>query len=100
MSSLQKLFFRLSNPNSFSVLSLQRISSPLKLFTDILWNLIDLHFSCAEDSRSGQSTPGGVTQEQIERKNHLPQPAGHSSFDTAEDMAGILGCEHMVLTHA
>lgn len=57
-------FFRLSNPNSLSVLSLQRISSPLKLFTDILWNLIDVHLSCAEDSRSGQSTPGEVTQEQ------------------------------------
>lgn len=35
----------------------------------------------------------------VERKNDLPQPAGYSSFGTAQDVAGLLGCEHMVLTH-
>ena len=36
----------------------------------------------------------GSHQSRAERQNHLPQPAGHTSFDVAQDMAGYLGCEH------
>jgi len=27
----------------------------------------------------------------VEGQNYLPQPAGHTSFDAAQDMVGLLG---------
>ena len=39
-------------------------------------------------------------QHRVEGQNHLPQPAGHASFDAAQDKVGFLGCEDTVLAHA
>ncbi|KAK4819021.1 hypothetical protein QYF61_024137 [Mycteria americana] len=41
----------------------------------------------------------GSHQSRVEGQNHLPQPAGHASFDAAQDMVGLLGCEHTLLAH-
>ncbi|KAK4815509.1 LOW QUALITY PROTEIN: hypothetical protein QYF61_003067, partial [Mycteria americana] len=38
-------------------------------------------------------------QSGVEGQNHLPRPAGHASFDAAQDMVGLLGCEHTLLAH-
>ena len=35
----------------------------------------------------------------VEGQYHLPQPAGHTSFDAAQDMVGFLGCEGTLLAH-
>ena len=52
---------------------------------------------CAEGSRAGHITPGGVSPE---RQNHLPLPAGHSAWDAAQDVVGLLGCERTLVCHA
>ncbi|KAK4826030.1 hypothetical protein QYF61_003851 [Mycteria americana] len=41
----------------------------------------------------------GSHQHGVEGQNHLPQPAGHNSFDTDQDMVGFLGCECTFLAH-
>jgi len=47
----------------------------------------------------GCRTPGGVSPERSKGQNHLPRPAGHASFDAAEDMVGLLGCERTLPGH-
>ena len=34
-----------------------------------------------------------------ERKDQLPHPAGHVSFDTAQDMVDFMDCEGILLAH-
>ncbi|KAK4815585.1 hypothetical protein QYF61_004800 [Mycteria americana] len=41
----------------------------------------------------------GSHQSGGEGQNHLPRPAGHTSFDAAQDTVGFLGCEHTLLDH-
>ncbi|KAK4810863.1 hypothetical protein QYF61_008835 [Mycteria americana] len=38
-------------------------------------------------------------QSGVEWQNHLPRPAGHASFDAAQDTVGLLGCERTLLAH-
>ena len=57
------------------------------------------YLSCTEDPRGGCSTPGGVSQERIKGENHLPQPAGHASFEAAQDTLGFLGCKRTLPAH-
>jgi len=38
-------------------------------------------------------------QSGVEGQNHLPRPAGHASFDAAQDTVSLLGCEHTLLSH-
>lgn len=40
-----------------------------------------------------------VLQSKVEGQNQLPQPDGHISFDAAQNIAVLLGCEHTVPTH-
>ena len=35
----------------------------------------------------------------VEGQDHLPQPAGHTSFDASQDTFGFLGCEGTLLAH-
>ncbi|GAB0205260.1 hypothetical protein GRJ2_002991600 [Grus japonensis] len=35
----------------------------------------------------------------VEGQNHLPRPAGHTSFDAAQDTVGFLGCKRTLLAH-
>ena len=41
----------------------------------------------------------GSHKSRVERENHLPQPAGHSAFDAAQDTVGFWGCKWTFLTH-
>jgi len=38
-------------------------------------------------------------QSRVEGQNHLPQPAGHTSLDAAQDTIGLLGCERTSVAH-
>ena len=38
-------------------------------------------------------------QHQVEGQDYLPHPAGHTSFDAAQDMVGLLGYEASLLAH-
>jgi len=38
-------------------------------------------------------------QSRVEGQNPLPRPAGHASLDAAQDMVGLLGCEHTLVGH-
>ena len=40
-----------------------------------------------------------VLQQRVEGLDHLPQLAGHISFDTAQDTVGFLGWEGTLLAH-
>jgi len=53
------------------------------------------HLSCAGGSRAGRRSH----QSRVEGQNHLPQPAGHTTFDAAQDMVGFLDCERTLVTH-
>jgi len=57
------------------------------------------HLSCAEDFTFGHSTPGEASKCRVEEQDYLPQPAGHTSFDAAQNMVGFLGYKSTVLTH-
>ncbi|KAK4817103.1 hypothetical protein QYF61_027966 [Mycteria americana] len=41
----------------------------------------------------------GSHQSRAEGQNHLPRPAGHASFDAAQDTVGLLGCKHTLSAH-
>ncbi|KAK4831208.1 hypothetical protein QYF61_016045 [Mycteria americana] len=41
----------------------------------------------------------GSHQSGVEGQNHLPQPAGHASFDAAQGTVGLLGCERTLPVH-
>jgi len=41
----------------------------------------------------------GSHQSGVEGQNHLPQPAGHTAFDAAQDTIGLLGYNCMLLSH-
>jgi len=41
----------------------------------------------------------GSQESGAEGQNPLLQPAGHTSVDAAQDMVGLLGCEHTLLGH-
>ncbi|KAK4818029.1 hypothetical protein QYF61_004153 [Mycteria americana] len=41
----------------------------------------------------------GSHESGVEGENHLLQPAGHASFDAAQDTVGFLGCKRTLLGH-
>ncbi|KAK4824658.1 hypothetical protein QYF61_017031 [Mycteria americana] len=41
----------------------------------------------------------GSQQSRVEGQNHLPRPAGHASFDAAQDTVGLLGCKRTLSAH-
>ncbi|KAK4822675.1 hypothetical protein QYF61_019042 [Mycteria americana] len=41
----------------------------------------------------------GSHESRVEGENHLPRPAGHASFDAAQDTVGLLGCKHTLPGH-
>lgn len=44
--------------------------------------------------RAEHSSPGGVTLQESRWENHLPQRAGHVSFDAVQGRIGFPGCKH------
>ena len=94
------LFSGLNNPNSLSLYSQQRCSSPWIIFVASSGPTPrGPGLSCAEGSRAGCRTPGGSYQSGAEWQNPLPCPAGHAAFDAAQDMVGLLGCKHTFVAH-
>jgi len=56
--------------------------------------------SCTTDSTSGCTSAGEVSAAQRrESQSHLPQPAGHASFDAAQETVCFLGCDSTLLAH-
>jgi len=45
------------------------------------------HLPCTEDSPSGRSTPGEVSQHR--GADPIPPPADHTAFDAAQSMVGF-----------
>ena len=41
----------------------------------------------------------GSHKSRVEGENHLPQPAGHTSFHAAQDTVGFLGCKRTLPGH-
>ena len=41
----------------------------------------------------------GSHESGVKEQNPLPRPAGHASFDAAQDTVGFLGCKHTLLAH-
>jgi len=41
----------------------------------------------------------GSHESRVEGQNHLPRPAGRASFDEAQDMVGLLGCDRTLPGH-
>jgi len=46
-----------------------------------------------------QDSRWGSHESRVEGQNQLPQPAGHTSLDAAQDMVGFLGCKRTLLAH-
>ena len=41
----------------------------------------------------------GSQESRVEGENPLPRPAGHASFDAAQDTVGFLGCKRTLPGH-
>lgn len=54
--------------------------------------------SCAEGSRAAKLQVGSH-HSGTEGQNHLPQLAGHGSFDAVQDTIGLLGCKCTLPAH-
>lgn len=51
----------------------------------------------AGDPRPGYRIPGGLFKSRVEGENHLPQPAGYTSFEAAQDTVDNVGEENCCL---
>jgi len=89
------LFTRLNNPNSLSLSSQERCSSPQHFSgppLDPLQQLYVFPVLGAPELDAGLQMVSH--QSGAEEQNPLPQPVGHAAFDAAQDAVGLLGCEH------
>ncbi|KAK4827484.1 hypothetical protein QYF61_018784 [Mycteria americana] len=95
------LFSRLNNPNSLSLSSQERCSSPRIIFVALLWTHSNssMSFLCWGPQRLNAVLQAGSHESGVEEENHLPRPAGHCSFDAAQDMVGFLGCKCTLPRH-
>ncbi|KAK4821259.1 hypothetical protein QYF61_017137 [Mycteria americana] len=91
------LFSRLNNPNSLS-LSSQKCSSPLTIFMALLWTHSNRSMSFLMLGAPEVNTVLQVGPHD-RRGGESPQPAGHASFDAAQDMVGFLGCKQALPGH-
>jgi len=57
-----------------------------------LWPPLDLLQQVYVFSELDADLQVGAHQRGAERQNPLPRPAGHTAFDAAQDMVGLLGC--------
>ena len=87
-------FFRLNSPSSQSVL-IGEVLHPLDHFCGPPWDALQQihvppvvrtpHLDTVLQVRPHHRTGEG--------RDHFPYPAGHASFDAAQDTVGFLGCE-------
>ena len=96
------LFSRLNRHNSLRLSSYERCSIPLINFAALLWTRSNrpVHvFPVLRAPELDTVLEEGSHQRRAEGQNLLPRPAGQDSFDSAQDTAGLLGCEHTLLGH-
>ena len=91
-TSSRSLMKKLNNPNSLTL-------SSWALLGGLLWTRLNkcMSFLCWGPWSWARYSKWSLTR--AEWQNHLPQPAGHASFDAAQDMVGFLGCRHTLLGH-
>ena len=92
---------KLNKPKSFSLSSQERCSSPLIILMALLWT-----HSSSSTSFLYWGSPDldailqtGPHKERTKGDNPLPLPAGHHSFDAAQNTFGCLGCKRTLLAH-
>ena len=95
------LYSRLKSPNSVSLSSHERCSSPQIIFVALLWTRSNISMSrlCWEAPELDTVLQVGSHQSGVEGQNLLARPAGHVSLDASQDMAGLLGCERSLPDH-
>jgi len=94
------LFCRPNSPNSLSLSSQQRGSSPLTFFVASSGPApTGPCLSCAEGSRAGHRTPRGVLPEWSRGAESPPWPTAHAAGDAAQNTVGLQGCERTLLGH-
>jgi len=96
------LFSRLKSPNTLSLSSQERCSSPWIIFVALLWTCSNssMPFFCV--LRAAELDAGlqmESHQNGAEGQNHLPSPAGHTCLDAAQGMVGLLGCKCTWVAH-
>lgn len=94
------MFSQLINPNSFSLSSQGKCSSPLI----ILWSPLDLlqliHvFLFLGATKLDAALQVEPCESRVERQNHLHRPAGLTSLDAAQSTTGFLISKHTLLSH-
>jgi len=96
-SAQSLLFPRRNSPSSPSLSSQQRGSSPRTIAGASSGPAPPAPaLSCAEGSRAGHRTPGGVSAERGRGAESPPSPCAHAAGDAAQGMVGFLGCEWAV----
>ena len=91
MSPQSLLFSRLNNPNSLSLSSQERCSSPRIIFVSLLWthsNLVHI-FPVLRASELDAGLQVGSHQSTVEGQNQIPRPAGYAAFHAAQDVVGF-----------
>ncbi|KAK4816374.1 hypothetical protein QYF61_016278 [Mycteria americana] len=92
------LFSRLNNPNSQPLLIGEVFQPPDHFCGPPLDPLQQVHvFPVLRAPELDAVLQVGSHQSRGEGQNHLPRPAGHASFDAAQDTVGFLGCERTLL---
>ena len=76
---------------------------PFNHFVALLWTLLDsfqqVHaLVILGDLELNAIFQMGSHKSRVEGNNHLPQLAGHASYNTAQDMVDFLGCKHTLMT--
>jgi len=95
-----RLFPRLSSPSTPSLSSQQRGSSPRIVAGASSGPTPPAPaLSCAEGSRAGRRTPGGVSAERGRGAESPPSPCAHAAGDAAQGTIGFLGCKHTPTGH-
>jgi len=94
------LFPRLTSPSCPSLPSQQSVSSPQIIAGASSGPSPPAPgLSCAEGSRAGHRTPGGVSPEQSRGAESPPSPCAHAAGDAAQGMVGLVGCQQSLQGH-
>jgi len=92
------LFPRLPSPSSPSLSSQQTDSSP-QVIAGASSGPAPAALPCAEGSRAGRRTPGGVSAERGRGAEPRPSPCAHAAGDAAQGTVGCWCCERTLPGH-
>ncbi|KAK4826403.1 hypothetical protein QYF61_008690 [Mycteria americana] len=87
--------------DNLQIILKERCSIPLIIFMALLWTRSQqVHaFPVLRTPELDAVLQVGSHQRRVQGQNHLPRPAGHTSFDAAQDTVGLLGCEYTLPAH-